>query len=106
MSSTEKNPPNEKPISEAGLFSRRRFLGRTSSALGATVALAGGGVLLGAQKASAQQTPDLDVAILNFALNLATWRPNTICGLQPVQASMETAWQSGWWRTTRWPGQH
>jgi hypothetical protein len=70
MSSTETNHPDEKPISEVGFFSRRRFLGRTSSALGATVALAGGGVLLGAQKASAQQAPDLDVAILNFALNL------------------------------------
>jgi hypothetical protein len=70
MSSSDKNLPYEKPINEAGLFSRRRFLGRTSSALGATVALAGGGVLLGAQNASAQQTADLDVAILNFALDL------------------------------------
>jgi Ferritin-like domain len=46
------------------------FLGRTSSAVGATVALASSGVLLGLQKASAQQTSDLDPDILNFALNL------------------------------------
>jgi Ferritin-like domain len=70
MSSTEKSPSNEKPRNEAGLFSRRRFLGRTSSALGATVALTSAGILLGSQKVSAQQTPDLDLAILNFALNL------------------------------------
>src|ERR1700727_4105317 len=68
MSSTEKNLSTDQSIKELNLFSRRRFLGRTGSALGATVALAGGGALLSPEKASAANAGD--VAILNFALNL------------------------------------
>ena len=68
MSSTEKNLPTDQFVKEPNLFSRRRFLGRTGSALGATVALASGGALLSPEKASAANAGD--VAILNFALNL------------------------------------
>jgi hypothetical protein len=53
---------------EAG-FSRRRFIGRTGSAVGA-VALAGTAGFLSAQKATAEPNQDIDPEILNFALNL------------------------------------
>jgi hypothetical protein len=68
MSSIEKNPSVDQSTKQPSQFSRRRFLERTGSALGATVALAGGGALLSPQKASA--TNFVDIAILNFALNL------------------------------------
>jgi hypothetical protein len=70
MSSTEKNLPTDQSVKKPGLFSRRRFLGRTGSALGATVALAGGGAALSPKTASAAPGSIVDFNILNFALNL------------------------------------
>ena len=51
-------------------LSRRSFLRRAGVATAATVALTSGGVLLRTGQTAAGQQADLDLDILNFALNL------------------------------------
>jgi hypothetical protein len=69
ISSTE-NASSDQTIDEKRSLSRRSFLRRAGVATGATVALASGGVLLRTGQTAAGQQADLDLDILNFALNL------------------------------------